>query len=280
MIVPVLSVITNVGLEHTDLLGDTLQKIAAEKGGIIKKSIPVVIGEEDERYNPVFEQIAANNKSKVVYAQREVRCEEQTHDADGCRQRFRLQRVRDGRMFELELDLAGDYQRQNIVTATAAIDFLHEETPLTISRRAFIAGVREAAANTSLLGRWQKLTDVPLTVCDTGHNAHGIARVAEQLKKTVYKKLYCVIGFVKDKDLAHILPLLPHDAHYIFTQAQTSRALSAADLAAKAAIYGLQGETAESVDAAIHRAQELAQPDDMIFIGGSTYVVAEAPLTE
>ncbi len=280
VIVPVLSVITNVGLEHTDLLGDTLQKIAAEKGGIIKKSIPVVIGEEDERYNPVFEQIAANNKSKVVYAQREVRCEEQTHDADGCRQRFRLQRVRDGRMFELELDLAGDYQRQNIVTATAAIDFLHEETPLTISRRAFIAGVREAAANTSLLGRWQKLADVPLTVCDTGHNAHGIARVAEQLKKTVYKKLYCVIGFVKDKDLAHILPLLPHDAHYIFTQAQTSRALSAADLAAKAAIYGLQGETAESVDAAIHRAQELAQPDDMIFIGGSTYVVAEAPLTE
>lgn len=280
VIVPVLSVITNVGLEHTDLLGDTLQKIAAEKGGIIKKSIPVVIGEEDDRYNSVFDQLAATNKSKVVYAQREIRCEEQIADAEGFRQRFRLQRMRDGRIFELELDLAGEYQRRNIVTATAAIDFLHEETPLTISRRAFIAGVRDAAANTSLHGRWEKLADAPLTVCDTGHNAHGIACVAEQLKKTAYKKLYCVIGFVKDKDLAHILPLLPHDAHYIFTQAQTSRALTAADLAAKAAIYGLQGEMVETVEAAIRRAQELAQPDDMIFIGGSTYVVAEASVSD
>ncbi|MDE5963731.1 MAG: bifunctional folylpolyglutamate synthase/dihydrofolate synthase [Alistipes sp.] len=280
VIVPVLSVITNVGLEHTDLLGDTLQKIAAEKGGIIKKSIPVVIGEEDDRYNSVFDQLAATNKSKVVYAQREIRCEEQIADAEGFRQRFRLQRMRDGRIFELEFDLAGEYQRRNIVTATAAIDFLHEETPLTISRRAFIAGVRDAAANTSLHGRWEKLADAPLTVCDTGHNAHGIACVAEQLKKTAYKKLYCVIGFVKDKDLAHILPLLPHDAHYIFTQAQTSRALPAADLAAKAAIYGLQGEMVETVEAAIRRAQELAQPDDMIFIGGSTYVVAEASVSD
>lgn len=104
--------------------------------------------------------------------------------------------------------------------------------------------------------------------------------MAEQLKKTPYKRLYCVIGFVRDKDLAHILPLLPHDAHYIFTQARTSRALPAAELAAKAAIYGLQGETATSVEDAVQRARELAGPDDMIFIGGSTYVVAEAPLGE
>ncbi len=280
IIVPVLSIVTNVGLEHTDLLGDTLQKIAVEKGGIIKKSIPVVVGEEDVRYNAVFEQLAAANKSKVIYAQREVLCEEQTHDAESGRQHFRLRRVRDGQEFKLELDLAGDYQRQNIITATAAIDFLHEETPLTISRRAFIAGVHDVAANTSLLGRWQKLADSPLTVCDTGHNAHGLARVADQLKKTPYHKLYCVIGFVRDKDLAHILPLLPHDAHYIFTQAQTSRALPADELAAKAAIYGLQGEAVASVVEAIRRARELARPDDMIFIGGSTYVVAEAPLSE
>lgn len=280
IIVPVLSIVTNVGLEHTGLLGDTLQKIAAEKGGIIKKSIPVVVGEEDDRYNPVFEQLAAANKSKVIYAQREVQCEEQSYDAASDRQRFRLRRMRDGRIYDLELDLAGDYQRYNIVTATAAIDFLHEETPLTISRRAFVEGVRSAAAQTSLCGRWQKLADAPLTVCDTGHNAHGIARVAEQLKKTSYKALYCIIGFVRDKDLAHILPLLPRDAHYIFTQAQTSRALPAADLAAKAAIYGLKGETVASVEEAVRRAQELAGPDDMIFIGGSTYVVAEIPQEE
>ncbi len=153
---------------------------------------------------------------------------------------------------------------------------MHEETPLTISRRAFVEGTRHAAANTSLLGRWQRIADAPLTVCDTGHNAHGIAYVVEQLKATPHEKLYCVVGFVRDKDLAHILPLLPRDAHYIFTAAQSHRALPAAELAAKAAIYGLQGETADTVPEALARARKLAAPEDMIFIGGSTYVVAEA----
>ncbi len=274
IIMPVLSVVTNVGLEHTDLLGDTLQKIAAEKAGIIKKSIPVLIGESDNRYDPVFEQAAANNKSKLCYAEQIFACEEQTPTEAG--QRFRLRRLRDNRSYEIQLDLAGDYQRRNIVTAAAAVDFLHEETPLTISRRAFLEGTRHAAANTSLQGRWQRLGEAPLTLCDTGHNAHGMAYVTEQLQATPHKKLYCVVGFVRDKDLAHILPLLPRDAHYIFTAAQTHRALPAAELAAKAAIYGLQGETADTVAEALARARELAEPDDAIFIGGSTYVVAEA----
>lgn len=274
IIMPVLSVVTNVGLEHTDLLGDTLQKIAAEKAGIIKKSIPVLIGESDNRYDPVFEQAAANNKSKLCYAEQIFACEEQTPTEAG--QRFRLRRLRDNRSYEIQLDLAGDYQRRNIVTAAAAVDFLHEETPLTISRRAFLEGTRHAAANTSLQGRWQRLGEAPLTLCDTGHNAHGMAYVTKQLQATPHKKLYCVVGFVRDKDLAHILPLLPRDAHYIFTAAQTHRALPAAELAAKAAIYGLQGETADTVAEALARARELAEPDDAIFIGGSTYVVAEA----
>ena len=159
---------------------------------------------------------------------------------------------------------------------SAAVDFLHEETPLTISRRAYLEGMRCAAANTALMGRWQTLAESPLTVCDTGHNAHGIAYVADQLKATPHRELYCVIGFVRDKDLAHILPLLPRDAHYIFTQAHSERALPAAELTAKAAIYGLRGEAVEEVTAAVARAKELAAPEDMIFIGGSTYVVAEA----
>ena len=125
-------------------------------------------------------------------------------------------------------------------------------------------------------GCWQTLAESPLTVCDTGHNAHGIAYVADQLKATPHRELYCVIGFVRDKDLAHILPLLPRDAHYIFTQAHSERALPAAELTAKAAIYGLRGEAVEEVTAAVARAKELAAPEDMIFIGGSTYVVAEA----
>lgn len=274
IIVPIVSVITNVGLEHTDLLGDTLPKTAAEKAGIIKKSITVVIGESDVRYNPAIEQAATANKSKVVYAEEVFACEEQHPKENG--QQFRLRRARDNRPYEIELDLAGDYQRRNIITAAATIDFLHEETPLTISRRAFVEGTRHAAANTSLLGRWQRIADAPLTVCDTGHNAHGIAYVAEQLKATPHEKLYCVVGFVRDKDLAHILPLLPRDAHYIFTAAQSHRALPAAELATKAAIYGLQGETADTVPEALARARELAAPEDMIFIGGSTYVVAEA----
>lgn len=274
IIVPILSVITNIGLEHTALLGDTLQKIAAEKAGIIKKSIPVIIGEADDRYNSVIEQAAAANKSRVIYAEREFLYEGRT-ERDGS-QLFRLRRTRDDKAFEVELDLAGNYQSHNIVTASAAVDFLHEETPLTISRRAYLEGMRVAASFTSLHGRWQKLGDAPLTVCDTGHNAHGIAYVAEQLKVTPHRKLYCVMGFVRDKDLAHILPLLPRDAHYIFTQAHSERALTAEELTAKAAIYGLQGEAVADVQAAVARARELAGAEDMIFIGGSTYVVGEA----
>ena len=274
LIVPILSIITNIGLEHTALLGDTLQKIAAEKAGIIKKSIPVLIGEADPRYNGVIEQAAAANKSKVLYAEQIFRCE--TQAASGDRQLFTLRRMRDDRPFDVELDLEGNYQCHNIITASAAVDFLHEETPLTISRRAFIEGLRCAAANTALRGRWQKLGEAPLTVCDTGHNAHGIAYVAEQLRQTPHRKLYCVMGFVRDKDLAHILPLLPREAHYLFTQAHTERALTAEELTAKAAIYGLQGEAVADVQAAVARARELAAPEDMIFIGGSTYVVGEA----
>lgn len=274
IIVPVLSIITNIGLEHTALLGDTLQKIAAEKAGIVKKSIPVLVGESDTRYDGVIEQAAAANKSKIIYAEREFSCEEQRME-EGL-QSFRLRRNRDGRVFEVALDLAGSYQFHNIVTATAAADFLHEETPLTISRRAFLAGTREAAANTALMGRWQRLSEAPLVVCDTGHNAHGMAYVSKQIAATPHRKLYCVMGFVRDKDLAHILPLLPREAHYIFTQAQTERALPAADLTAKAAIYGLRGESVAEVKAAVARAKELAGTEDMIFIGGSTYVVAEA----
>ncbi len=274
IVVPILSVITNVGLEHTALLGDTLQKIAAEKAGIIKKSIPVLIGESDGRYDDVFEQAAAGCKSRVIYAEREFACE--GHREREGRQLFSLRRNRDGHLFEVDLDLAGDYQCRNIVTATAAVDFLHEETPLTISRRAFLAGTRDVVASTSLRGRWQQLGEAPLTICDTGHNAHGIAWVAEQLKKTPHRELYCVVGFVRDKDLAHILPLLPREAHYIFTQAQSERSLPAAELTAKAAIYGLQGETVAGVAAAVARAREQAAAEDLIFIGGSTYVVGEA----
>ena len=276
IIVPILSIITNIGMEHTALLGDTPEKIAAEKAGIIKKSIPVIIGEHDERCDPVFAEVAAANKSKLLHAEELFTCTGQ--EPAGERQLFHLHRTRDNHDFELLLDLAGDYQRDNIITATAAIDFLHQETPLTISRRAFLEGTRDAAAHTSLRGRWQKLGEKPLVICDTGHNAHGMAYVGEQLRRQSrdYAHLYCVLGVVNDKDLAHMFPLLPADAHYIFTQAKTHRAIPAAELAERAAAFGLQGEVVADVQQAVARARELAGPDDMIFIGGSTYVVGEA----
>ena len=276
IIVPILSIITNIGMEHTALLGDTPEKIAAEKAGIIKKSIPVIIGEHDERCDPVFAEVAAANKSKLLHAEELFTCTGQ--EPAGERQLFHLHRTRDNHDFELLLDLAGDYQRHNIITATAAIDFLHQETPLTISRRAFLEGTRDAAAHTSLRGRWQKLGEKPLVICDTSHNAHGMAYVGEQLRRQSrdYAHLYCVLGVVNDKDLAHMFPLLHADAHYIFTQAKTHRAIPAAELAERAAAFGLQGEVVTDVQQAVARARELAGPDDMIFIGGSTYVVGEA----
>ena len=274
IILPVVSVITNIGLEHTALLGDTLPKIATEKGGIIKKSIPVVIGEGDVRYNSTLEEIASTMRSRVIYAEQEFSCCNQSLEAS--KQHFRLCRTRDGYCYELDLDLMGLYQRHNLVTAATVADFLHESTPLTISRRAFIEGVRSAAKDTALMGRWQKIGDQPLMICDTGHNAHGIRCVAEQIAATPHKNLYCVVGFVKDKDLAHILPLLPKEAHYIFTAAKTERAVPAEELAHTANIYGLQGEVIADVKEALAHARELAGEEDLIFVGGSTYVVGEA----
>ncbi|MBQ3186508.1 MAG: bifunctional folylpolyglutamate synthase/dihydrofolate synthase [Alistipes sp.] len=274
VILPVVSIITNIGLEHTALLGDTLPKIAAEKGGIIKKSIPVVVGEKDDRWSEVIEEIATRNRSRVIYAEQEFLCEEQ-HDEEGA-QRLSLRRLRDKYLYDVQLDLMGHYQRKNVVTAAAVADYLHESTPLTISRRAFIEGLRTASKETSLMGRWQKLGENPLIICDTGHNAHGIRYVSEQIAATPHEKLYCVVGFVKDKDLEHILPLLPKEAHYLFTAAQTERAVPAAELCQKAASFGLQGEVVEDVKEAVKRACELASAEDLIFIGGSTYVVGEA----
>lgn len=274
VIMPIVSVITNIGLEHTNLLGSTRAEIAREKGGIIKKSIPVVIGEGDPAYNGVLEAIAAENRSRLVYAENEFVCEcQEMHAEEQC---FSLRRKRDGFLYAAELDLLGNYQRKNLVTAATVADLLHESTPLTISRRAFLEGIRTAAESTSLGGRWQKIADSPLTICDTGHNAHGLKYVVEQLVATPHRKLYCVMGIVRDKDLQEILHLLPTEGYYIFTEAQSQRAIPAEELAQAAAAYGLQGEVVKPVPMAVARANELAKKDDMIFIGGSTYVVGEA----
>ena len=275
IITPLVSVVTNVGLEHTEYLGDTLRKIAAEKAGIIKKSVPVVLGEANEEYNDVFEEYAAAFKSRVIYSQERFRC--LTHSVDENIQRMVIERLRDKFDYDISIDLLGDYQFNNVITATAAADYLHESTPLTISRRAYVEGLASAAALTHLAGRWQVLGHEPLVICDTGHNAHGLRYVGAELNRLSerYARQICVLGFAKDKNLADILPVLPVKAHYIFTQASVSRALPAVELAAKAAAAGLEGEVVAEVPAALARARELASAEDMIFVGGSTFVVAE-----
>lgn len=275
VVMPVLSVITNIGLEHTDVLGDTLEKIAVEKGGIIKPEVPVVIGESDPQTAPVFLGIAAANDSDIVFADRDyaVTGVERRGDCN----RYAVQRIRNGGIQYIDLDLLGSYQARNIITARGAVHAMRHLTQLSISSRALLEGCREAAASTGLTGRWQILAERPLTVCDAGHNAHGLRHVAQQLESCAREcdKIYMVIGFSKEKELSEILPLLPVDAYYIFTQADSPRAFPAAELARTASAYGLVGEIAETVPAAFERAKELATPQDMIFVGGSSFVVAE-----
>ena len=274
LIVPMLSVVTNIGMEHTEFLGDTIEKIAAEKAGIIKKSIPVVIGQGSDAYNAVFEQRAEEMRSKVIYAEQEFLLEDVEH-FDDRNQHFSVLRTRDNRAFELDIDLLGDYQRHNIITACAAADFLAEQTPLTISRRAFREGIARAAANTGLMGRWQVIADEPYTVCDTGHNADGMRFVASQLESLNVDRIFAVMGFAKEKSLEKIMPLLPKKVHYIFTKANIDRARAIEDVAAFADSLGLDYECQPTVKDAVARARSLALASDAIFIGGSNFVVAE-----
>lgn len=275
VILPELCVVTNIGLEHTDLLGDTIEKVAAEKAGIIKPSVPIILGEADEQYNHVFEQRAAACGSRVIYAEQELKVVERRRERDF--QHIVLHRERDAHRFEIDMDLVGEYQYHNVVTAAAAADYLDTSTQFTIPRRDFLEGMAEVAATTSLAGRWQRLADAPYTVCDTGHNAHGIKYVAEELQRLApfYNRQICVIGFAKEKSIDDILPLLPRTAYYIFTQASTPRALPAEALASKALAFGLEGELSPTVAEALARAREIATEQDMIFIGGSNFVVAE-----
>lgn len=273
IVIPVVSVITNVGLEHTALLGDSLPKIAREKGGIIKKSIPVVMGERNPNYNLVIEEIADDMRSEVIYAEEAFECRG-SGESDG-KQVFDMVRTRDGQEYQLRLGLLGEYQRGNLTVVCAVADYLHQNTPLSISRRAFVEGLNNVAEITSFHGRWEILDTAPLTVCDTGHNAHGLALVGEQLRRRKAERLCCVMGFCADKDIEKMLALMPADAHYIFTRADMERAAKPEDIMTVAAKLGLDCESAPSVAEAVARARGILAPEDMLFIGGSTFVVAE-----
>lgn len=254
-----LCVITNIGLEHCDLLGDTLEKIAFEKAGIIKPGIPVVIGEALPATLPVFEARARKLKAPLTVANPLTQTDAGVTASAGC----------------TDNDLNGCYQQLNRQTVNTALDVLRN-LGWNISPLARSYGMAHAATLTGLHGRWETVRQQPRVVLDTGHNAHGLRFLNTQLQAESYDHLYFVLGVVVEKDLHAILPLLPPKAHYLFTQAQILRALPATELAAVCRAYGLTGEVCPTVASAVEKALHLASPTDFILIGGSNFTVGEA----
>lgn len=250
IISPELSIITNISLDHTDILGDTLQKIASEKAGIIKPKTPVVIGETLPETLPIFEEIAHKNAAPIIFAERE---------------KFN---------FLPENELKGIYQEKNRKTVLSAINILQKKG-WNIPQSAVQKGFKKVVELTHLQGRWQRLGENPTVICDTGHNEGGIRLVCEQLKQQNFKQLHIVFGMVSDKDVDHVLALLPKNAIYYFTKAQIPRALNELELCKKASNFDLKGSCYSSVREALDAAKEAAQSDDFIFVGGSNYIVAE-----
>jgi len=249
VVVPLVSVITNISLDHTQFLGNTLPKIAAEKGGIIKPHVPVVIGRTQLETKAVFENIAAHNQSPIIFADQQSKSTFQS-------------------------DLTGIYQQENIQTVVTALGLLPEKIRPT--KNEIGLGLGKVVANTGLLGRWQILQNNPLVVCDTGHNEDGIVQVLRMIDSTPHKNLHLVWGMVGDKDVRKILSLLPKNAFFYFTQPSIPRALPVEELASIASEKMLYGEKYSAVKDAVLSAKQKAQPGDLIFIGGSTFVVADA----
>lgn len=271
---PLASVITNISWDHAQFLGDTLEKIAGEKAGIIKEMTPVVIGESQIESQLTFITRAKECSAPILFADQLYRVVDRQYVGVN-QQQFTIESRLDGETFALTVDLLGDYQRKNILTVLTTLDVLNGSGGLTLPREAVVEGLASAAATTGLSGRWQVVNKAPLTVCDTGHNEGGLREIVAQIARQHYRKLYMVLGFVADKDLDKVLPLLPKEAHYLFTRAGIERALDEKLLAERAAAYGLLGETLPNVTTAVKRARELASPEDMIYIGGSTFIVAE-----
>lgn len=273
IITPIVSVVTNISFDHTQMLGDTLPEIAGEKAGIIKSGVPVVVGQSSVETDSVFIGKAMSTGSPIVFADKVRKVEGTVLSAD----RLNLSISKDGQLeFDcLALDLMGVYQKKNILTVLSAFDIIKKD--LRVSDADILAGASSVIATTGLKGRWQKLSDKPLMFCDTGHNDDGIRQIVEQLKLQKYNRLHIVMGMVSDKDHAKVLSQLPTDATYYFTNASVPRALKAELLAEKAKAYGLKGECYPSIPLAIEEAKKNATTDDLIFIGGSTFTVAEIP---
>jgi dihydrofolate synthase / folylpolyglutamate synthase len=269
---PLLSIITNIGYDHMQFLGNTLEKIAIEKAGIIKPAIPVVIGETQMETRPVFEALAAEKGSPLLFAD-QLFDARRLEVADAHSQFFDIWKQSEPYMDRAALGLLGLYQQKNLVTAICAIDNLRSN--FSISEGDVREGLANLVHSTGLKGRWQTLGRNPDVVADAGHNEQGIKEVVYHLSRLKYNQLHMVLGMVNDKSIERILQLLPRPATYYFCKADIPRAMDAQQLADKAFEMGLRGAVYHSVNDAYKTALNNAGFDDMIFIGGSTFVVAE-----
>ena len=265
---PDLCVITNISFDHVQFLGDTLAKIASEKAGIIKPGIPVVIGETTPETKPVFETTALKQGAPIHFAEEEQLLLSSSVNAEG----KRIYQTKD--YADLVGELGGLCQEKNANTLLSTIRVL-QSTGYQIKEEHVREGFGRVCQLTGLMGRWQRIQETPVAICDTGHNKGGIQYIVEQLSAQTYNRLHIVIGMVNDKDISGVLALLPKNATYYFTNASVSRALPATEIQRLAEPNGLLGNTYNSVKEAYEAALSSACPDDFIFVGGSTFIVAD-----
>jgi len=265
---PDLCLITNISFDHVQFLGNTLAKIAGEKAGIIKPSVPVVIGETTPETKPVFQQKAAQVNAPIFFAEEEHPLLSALHDESG---NYVYQTTR---YHDLKGELGGICQEKNTNTLLTALPLL-EQQGYHITETDIRNGFAHVCELTGLMGRWQKLSSHPTIVCDTGHNVGGIQYIVKQLSFQKYKQLHIVMGMVNDKDISGVLAMLPKDAIYYFTQASVQRALPAEKVKELASSYGLSGDAYPDVKTAVEAAQKRADADDFIFVGGSSFIVAD-----
>ncbi len=270
IISPIVSIITNISLDHTQFLGDTPEKIAYEKAGIIKNGTPVVIGEATGEVRKVFEEKAKNEQVPIYFA-------EDISPVKNYERSFGKYIFQTNEYPNLIGELGGYAQVKNANTVLTAIDIL-QKLGVTIEKKAVYEGFAQVTKLSGLMGRWQVVAENPIIVCDTGHNVGGIQYVTEQLKNEKYDQLHIVFGMVNDKDISSVLAMLPKSAVYYFTKANIARALGESELRTQAQVFGLEGNSYKSVENALDDAMNKASEKDFIFVGGSNFVVAEALL--
>jgi dihydrofolate synthase/folylpolyglutamate synthase len=266
---PLLSLITNIGLDHQDILGSTLREIAGEKAGIIKSSTPIIIGERQAEIAQLFENKAKEANAKILFAS-----DCWTITKKETAQLLEVHAQSADQNLELALDLKGSYQVKNLPGVLSAVDELKTQG-FKITEQHLKTALKQVISLTGLQGRWQTLQEQPLVICDTGHNEDGVKEVLKNIANTPHQNLHMVWGMVKDKDVAKIFALLPKEASYYFCQPNIPRGKPTEELAQEAQKYQLYGQAYASVAKAYQQALSHAKPNDLVFVGGSTFVVAE-----